>query len=170
VPPKDEAPPPTITKASHATASEPVIEVRGTSDLLTTLAKCCKPIRGDEIIGFISRGRGLSIHRTDCPNFAKLGYNPDRLMQVSWGAASASAGHDISLDIKVEDKAGVVAAITQAIADAKAPLRSIEGNTNGKGEGAVRLTMAVRDKTHLNGILTHLAKLPGIREIHRRNR
>ncbi len=168
-PREEEAP--VLTKAAGPPgASEPALEVRGASDLLTTLAKCCRPIRGDEIIGFISRGRGLMVHRADCPNVARLGYNSDRIMQVNWGSGGPATTHDVSLDIQVEDKPGIVAAITQAVADAKAPLRAIEGNVDGRGEGSVRLTIAIRDKTHLNAILAQFAKMPGILEVHRRNR
>ena len=63
-----------------------------------------------------------------------------------------------------------MAAVTQTVADAKAPLRSIEGNVDGRGEGLVRLTIAIRDKAHLNAILAQFAKLPGVLEVHRRNR
>ncbi len=168
-PREEEAP--VLTKAAGPPgASEPALEVRGASDLLTTLAKCCRPIRGDEIIGFISRGRGLMVHRADCPNVARLGYNSDRIMQVNWGSGGPATTHDVSLDIQVEDKPGIVAAITQAVADAKAPLRAIEGNVDGRGEGSVRLTIAIRDKTHLNAIMAQFAKMPGILEVHRRNR
>ncbi len=168
-PREEEAP--VLTKAAGPPgASEPALVVRGASDLLTTLAKCCRPIRGDEIIGFISRGRGLMVHRADCPNVARLGYNSDRIMQVNWGSGGPATTHDVSLDIQVEDKPGIVAAITQAVADAKAPLRAIEGNVDGRGEGSVRLTIAIRDKTHLNAILAQFAKMPGILEVHRRNR
>jgi GTP pyrophosphokinase len=169
--PKEEAAP-VISKIAAAPSGEPALEVRGASDFLTTLAKCCKPIRGDEIIGFISRGRGLMVHRADCPNIVRLGYNSDRIMPVNWGSAgsSAAATQDVCLDIRVEDKPGIVAVVTQTVADAKAPLRSIEGNVNGKGEGLVRLTIAIRDKAHLNTILAQFGKLPGILEVHRRNR
>ncbi len=169
--PKEEAAP-VISKIAATPSGEPALEVRGASDFLTTLAKCCKPIRGDEIIGFISRGRGLMVHRAGCPNIARLGYNSDRIMPVNWGSAGsgAAATQDVCLDIRVEDKPGIVAAVTQTVADAKAPLRSIEGNVNGKGEGLVRLTIAIRDKAHLNAILAQFGKLPGILEVHRRNR
>ena len=169
--PQEEAAP-LLTKTSSAPAAEPALEVRGTSDLLTTLAKCCRPIRGDEIIGFISRGRGLMVHRADCPNIVRLGYNPDRIMQVGWGTgpSSTNASHDVALDIQVEDKPGIVAAITQTLSDFKAPLRAIEGSVDGRGEGSVKLTIAIRDKTHLNSILSQFAKLPGVLEVHRRNR
>jgi GTP diphosphokinase / guanosine-3',5'-bis(diphosphate) 3'-diphosphatase len=171
-PPREEPAMPTLAKGGGPSPpKEHALEVRGASDLLTTLAKCCKPIRGDEIIGFISRGRGLMVHRADCPNIGRLGYNPDRIMQVSWGSgAAASATHDVSLDIRVEDKPGIVAAITQAVADAKAPLRAIEGNVDGAGAGSVKITLVIRDRTHLNHIVAQIAKLNGILEIHRRYR
>lgn len=150
---------------------EPALVVPGTSDLLTTLARCCKPIPGDDVVGFISRGRGLVVHRADCPNVTKVGYNPDRLMEVRWGdKAPSSAAHDVHIAISVEDRPGTVASITKIVADAKAPLKQIEGSVNAKGRGLVRMTLGIRDRNHLNNILTQISKLEGILEIHRLNR
>jgi guanosine-3',5'-bis(diphosphate) 3'-pyrophosphohydrolase len=173
-PPEDESPiplPKTTGPEPEEAAREPALVVKGSSDLLTTLARCCKPIRGDDVVGFISRGRGLVVHRADCPNIKRLAYNPDRIMAVSWSdKPPTTAAHNVHVDIRVEDRQGTVAAITQIVADAKAPLRQIEGFVDGKGEGRVRLTIAIRDRTHLNHILSQIGKLEGIIEIHRLNR
>jgi guanosine-3',5'-bis(diphosphate) 3'-pyrophosphohydrolase len=111
------------------------------------------------------------VHRADCANVARLGYNPDRMMEVHWGdKASTAATHDVHIVIHVEDKPGTVAAITKIVADAKAPLKHIEGAVDGRGQGQVRMTVSIRDRSHLNNILAQIGKLDGILEIHRLNR
>jgi GTP pyrophosphokinase len=150
---------------------EPAIIVRGATDLLTTIARCCRPIPGDEIVGFISKGRGLVIHRADCPNVSRVAYNQDRFMEVRWSEKDkSSANHEVHLRLMTEDKVGIVATITQIVADAKAPLRHIDANVNEKGKGQVHLSIMIRDKGHLNQLLTRIGKTNGILGIRRVNR
>ena len=150
---------------------EPRLVVRGATDLLTTLARCCKPIRGDEVVGFISKGRGLVVHRADCPNVTRVNYNPDRFMEVSWSEQAPSvAAHEVHVTISTEDKPGMVAAVTQIVADGKAPLRHIEGFVDKKGEGVIRLSILIRDKAHLSQILTRIGQTNGVIGIKRSRR
>lgn len=157
----------TATPESGGVSKGTPIVVRGASDLLTTLARCCKPIRGDEIVGFISRGKGLIIHRADCSNMKRLSYNPDRIMEVTWDDASqvGSLAHDVAVTLHTEDRQGMVAAITKVVADHKAGIRQMEAGITGTGEGLVRMTIAVRDRAHLALILTQLGKIHGITTI-----
>ncbi len=171
VPPAPEPAAPSAPTAQPEAPREPTLVVRGATDLLTTLARCCKPIRGDDVVGFISRGRGLVIHRADCPNVSRLKYNPDRFMEVRWSDKEpASAGHEVHLAIQTEDKTGMVAAITQIVADAKAPLRHLEASVNDRGEGVIRLAVLIRDKSHLSAIQTRIARIPGVLGLRRVNR
>jgi len=167
--PEEGAPAP--LEAVGTSKGTPIV-VRGASDLLTTLARCCKPIRGDEIVGFISRGKGLIIHRADCSNMKRLSYNPDRIMEVMWdeAAPAGSSAHDVAVTLRTEDQQGMVAAITKVVADNKAGIRQIEGLVSGSGEGLVRMTLTIRDRTHLLQILAQLNKLHGVLEVHRGTR
>jgi len=158
-------------KVASPDSRQPTLVVRGATDLLTTLARCCNPIRGDEVVGFISRGRGLVVHRADCPNITRHAYNPDRIMEVHWdGNESGSPGHEVHVTIQTEDKAGIVAAITQVVADSKAPIRHIDGTVTEKGEGLVRLSLIIKDKNHLNQIINRISQIQGILAIRRSNR
>ncbi len=156
--------------ADQPSRGAPIV-VRGASDLLTSLARCCKPIRGDEVVGFISRGKGLVVHRADCTNLRRLAYNPDRIMEVAWepGAATVPA-HDVAVTLRTEDRQGMVASITKVIADSKAGIRHIEGSVLPNGEGRVRLTLAIRDKAHLSQIFGLLARVQGVLEVRRDTR
>jgi GTP pyrophosphokinase len=168
--PSEEEPSATAAAATPS-AKEPVLVVRGATDLLTTLAKCCKPIRGDEVMGVISRGRGLVIHRVDCANIKRLAYNPDRFMEVHWSEqAPAQASQEVHLALETEDKTGIVASVTQVVADAKAPLRHIDASVDSRGMGAIRLSFLIRDKAHLTTVINRLAKIEGVMGVRRVNR
>ncbi len=160
-----------VVLTSREAAREPAVVVRGATDLLTTLARCCKPIPGDEVVGFISPGRGLIIHRRDCTNVRKRDYNPDRFMEVEWTKPALSqAESEVHLQIVTEDKTGMVAAITRVVADLKSPLRRIDASVNAKDEGRIRISLLVRDKAHLNEVLNRFAHLQGIISVHRLNK
>ncbi len=160
--PDQDAMPAAISEGHLEPSKGAPIVVRGASDLLTTLAKCCKPIRGDEIVGFISRGKGLVVHRANCRNLQKLAYNPDRILEVAWEPDSHTAPslHDVPITLHTEDRSGMVA-------DGKAGIRHIEGVLTGGGEGRIKLVLAVRDKTHLSQILRQLSRLAGVIEVRR---
>ncbi len=168
--PVEEAAGPTFAMSGPA-YHEPAIIVRGATDLLTNIARCCRPIPGDEIVGFISKGRGLVIHRADCPNVSRVAYNQDRFMEVRWSDKDlGSANHEVHLRLLTEDKVGIVATITQIVADGKAPLRHIDASVNEKGKGQVHLSIMIRDKGHLNQILAKIGKTNGVLGIRRVNR
>lgn len=165
----EEEPPPTA-KTRAGGAREPAVVVRGATDLLTTIAKCCKPIPGDEVVGFISRGRGLIIHRANCPNIRQASYNQDRFMEVEWAAPSLpSAESEVHLLVVTEDKTGMVADITKIVADVKAPLKFINATIE-KGEGNIRLDILVKDREHLNEVINKIAKIQGVKSLRRLNR
>jgi len=168
--PQIEEEPPQTAKTRAEGAREPAVVVRGATDLLTTIAKCCKPIPGDEVIGFISRGRGLVIHRADCHSIRQASYNQDRFMEVEWAApALPSADSEVHLLVVTEDKTGMVANITKIVADVKAPLRFINATVE-KDEGNIRLDILVRDREHLNEVINKIAKIPGVKSLRRLNR
>ena len=150
-------------KLAKESEKGPPILVRGAGDILTQLAKCCKPIRGDDVLGFISRGRGLVIHRRDCGNLKRSA--PERIMEVEWGGpVSLATAQDVRIAILAEDRPGIVANITQVLAEAKASIRKIEGAVNAHGEADIRLIVSVRDKSHLALILNMIRKINGVLE------
>ncbi|MEJ2367145.1 MAG: bifunctional (p)ppGpp synthetase/guanosine-3',5'-bis(diphosphate) 3'-pyrophosphohydrolase, partial [Acidobacteriota bacterium] len=166
----EDSPPPPAQETGMRAEGAPVV-VRGATDFLTTLAKCCKPIRGDDIVGFISRGKGLVVHRTDCPNMKRLTYNPDRVIPVTWELSSDSNSiHEVPIVLRTEDRPGMVAAITHVVTESKARIRHIDGTVSSSGEGRVKLTLGIRDRSHLNQILSQIAHLDGVLEVFRKSR
>ena len=143
------------------------ITVRGYGDLLAVPAKCCRPVPGDEIVGYITRGRGVSVHSVDCPNVKNLLYNAEREIEVAW-ASEEKGLYPISLLIETEDKPGMLARLTEAIARFEANIRQIEADTARPGRGSIEVVIEVSNRAHLERIRQAVRNLPGVLEVTRR--
>jgi len=141
------------------------IIVRGYDGLMVHRSKCCNPIPGDEIIGYVTRGRGVAVHSKSCPNVQKLLYEAERRIHVEWGGSHA-ATFPVHLRIRTEDRTGMLAEITGVISGAGANIRSFESI----GEGArvrIEVSLDVQDRKQLERILVQLKKISGIFDIER---
>jgi GTP pyrophosphokinase len=141
--------------------------VKGEGDLLVVLAGCCRPVPGDEIVGYVTRGRGISVHGVDCPNVRNLLYNPEREIEVAW-AEERGALHPVSLLLETEDRHGMLARLTDAIARLDTNIRQIEADTERPGRGNIEVVVDVRDREHLEKVRQTLRNLPGVLEVNRR--
>ncbi len=144
----------------------PDIVVVGHNDLLASLAKCCNPLPGEKILGYITRGRGVSVHSESCPNVRNLLYDPERRIQVAWAGAGGAA-HAVELDVVVDDRPGLLADLTKAIAGEGSNIRRIEAKSEDR-QGYVSVALEISDAKHLEKILTRLRALSGVREVVRR--
>src|ERR1700729_1124923 len=141
------------------------ILVRGHDDLMVYRSKCCNPIPGDDIVGYVTRGRGIAVHSTACPNVQKLLYEAERRIPVEWGS-STDAMFSVRLRIRTEDRPGMLADITTVISDAGANIRTFESG----GEdlhARVEVALDIHDRKQLERILTNIKKIPGIFGIER---
>ena len=136
------------------------VEVMGASGLLTSLANCCHPVAGDAIIGYVTRGRGISVHRTDCVNVQNLP-DPERLIQVSWGAG-ASDTFAVSLRLEALDRVGLLKDVSIMLADAKVNILGVQTITHDDRAVTMLLTVEVEDITQLSRILR---KLEDVRDV-----
>jgi GTP pyrophosphokinase len=143
------------------------IRVRGEGDLLVVLAKCCRPVPGEEIVGYVTRGRGISVHSVDCPNVKNLLYNPEREIDVAWADGDAGV-YPVSLLIETEDRQGMLAKLTEAIAKLDTNIRQIEADTERPGRGNIEVVVDVRDRAQLERVRQTLRGLPGVLEVSRR--
>lgn len=143
------------------------IRVRGEGDLLVVLAKCCRPVPGEEIVGYVTRGRGISVHSVDCPNVKNLLYNPEREIEVAW-ADGPQGIYPVSLLILTEDRRGMLARLTEAIAKLDTNIRQIEADTEHPGRGNIEVVLDVRDRAHLERVRQVLRNLPGVLDVFRR--
>jgi GTP pyrophosphokinase len=145
----------------------PDIVVVGHNDLLASLAKCCSPVPGEKIIGYITRGRGVSVHSESCPNVKNLLYDPDRQIDVAW-AGEKTTTYAIELEVHSEDRPGLLADLTQAIAGEGSNIRRIEARTEEGRRGYVALSLETSDLKHLEKILARLKAVSGVREVIRK--
>jgi GTP pyrophosphokinase len=139
------------------------VTVRGQDDIMTTLARCCNPIRGEEILGYITRGRGVSVHRVDCPNVQNLLYDPARKISVSW-AGEAGGVFDVRLGVVTENRPGLLAAISSAIAEEDTNIKNAAARTVDQ-KGEINLVVEVKDVHHLETIMNLLKRVPGVIQV-----
>ncbi len=141
------------------------IVVRGHDDLMVYRAKCCNPIPGDDIVGYVTRGRGIAVHSKNCPNVQNLLYEPDRRMPVEWAGAS-EATFPARLRIFTEDRPGMLAAITAVISETGANIRTFESGGQDM-RARIEVALDVHDRKHLERILTGVKRIPGVFDIER---
>jgi guanosine-3',5'-bis(diphosphate) 3'-pyrophosphohydrolase len=139
--------------------------VKGYDDLLVYRAKCCNPIPGDEIVGYITRGRGVAVHTRMCPNVQNLMYQTERRIAVEWGGGS-EATFPVQLSIRAKDRAGLLAEITAVISSAGSNIRSLESRPD-KLNARVDANLEIADKRQLETILVNIRKVSGVYGVER---
>ncbi|MFN8009522.1 MAG: bifunctional (p)ppGpp synthetase/guanosine-3',5'-bis(diphosphate) 3'-pyrophosphohydrolase [Terriglobia bacterium] len=144
-------------------SSGATIQVKGMDDLLVYRAKCCNPIRGEEIVGYITRGKGVAVHAKRCANVKNLLYEADRKIDVEWTASSEGA-YAVKLSIFVDDRQGMLAEITSVISDLHANIKNIEAQSEDQ-RGLVHVTIEVTDLRHLEKTVAAIKKIKGVTDI-----
>ena len=145
---------------------EATIVVKGHDDLMVYRSKCCNPIPGDDIIGYVTRGRGIAVHSKNCPNVENLLYEADRRIAVEW-AGSTHAEFPVRLRIFTEDRPGMLAAITSVISDTGANIRTFESGGDDNTRARIEVALDVRDRKQLETILAGIKRIPGVFDIER---
>jgi guanosine-3',5'-bis(diphosphate) 3'-pyrophosphohydrolase len=141
------------------------IIVRGHDDLMVYRSKCCNPIPGDDIVGYVTRGRGIAVHGKNCPNVENLLYEAERRIPVEW-AGTPHATFPVRLRIFTEDRPGMLAAITNVISDAGANIRTFESGGHAL-RARIEVALDVRDRKQLEHILAGVKRIPGVFDIER---
>ena len=137
-------------------AGEEKIKVRGFDDLMVFRARCCNPIRGEKIVGYITRGKGVSVHSATCPNVVNLLYDPERRIDVEWDKTDAVARYTVKLTMEVEDRKGLLAAVSAKIADINTNIKNMEARTDVGANARIDMTVAISDLKHLEKVLKSL--------------
>ncbi len=146
--------------------TETGVVVEGDGGLYTKLAKCCMPVPGDEILGFVTRSDGISVHRTDCTNVASLRNMPERLVQVSW-APTADTAFLVAIQLEGIDRSGMLSDVTRALSELHMSIVSVSANTTKDHLFTMRLTFQTPDPRHLDTVVNALRRLPGVYEVSR---
>ncbi len=148
---------------------ELTIHVTGAEDVLVYRAKCCNPVRGEQIVGYITRGKGVAVHSAQCPNVQKLLYEPERKIGVEW-ARTAIEPLPVKVVIYTDDRPGILHQLTSILSEEKSNIRTLEarGDEKRTDESAViDITIDVRDKKQLERVITAFRRIPGVRDIER---
>ena len=147
--------------------SDTAIQVNGYDDLLVYRAQCCNPIRGEEIIGYITTGRGISVHSVDCPSVEKLLLNPEWKVQVKWTADGEKGIYSVRLLISTEDRTGILADVTSAVSQIDTNIVNVNAQTVDDRYGVIDMTVEISDIHHLEEIMDCLKAIEGVREVER---
>ncbi len=145
------------------------ITVKGVDDLMVYRARCCNPIRGEAIMGYITRGKGVAVHSVRCPNASSLLVNPERIIEVEWMKADGdkTSAYPITMRLITEDRPGMVADVTQAIAGVGTNIRDIHASLDNEGRGQLVLTAEIFDLKHLEKITSALKTVRGVIDVER---
>mgnify|MGYP001171176603 CR=1 FL=1 len=142
------------------------VVVKGTSDVWVKLARCCTPVPGDEILGFVTRGGGVSVHRTDCTNADQLRATPERLVEVEW-APSASSVFLVAIQVEALDRHRLLSDITKVLADEKVNILSASVTTSRDRVAVSRFTFEMGDPKHLGHVLKAVRNVEGVYDVYR---
>ncbi|QCB28545.1 RelA/SpoT family protein [Corynebacterium endometrii] len=144
------------------------ILVEGSPDVMAKLAKCCQPVPGDEIFGFVTRGGGVSVHRTDCTNAEKLKSEPERMMNVAWSNGNASSGaFAATLQLEALDRQGLLFELTRVFSDQNLNVLAMNSNRGDDHIATVRFTFSISDTKQLGQLMTSLRNTEGVFDVYR---
>jgi GTP pyrophosphokinase len=165
---KEKAPDSAVVSAvkrvlRQGASSTDKIKVRGTDDVMVFRAKCCNPIRGEKIIGYITRGKGVSVHAASCSNVINLMFDPERRIDVEWDSGGGDqAPYTVRLTMQVEDRKGMLAEISAKVSDINTNITNMEARTGDDQQGRIDMTVQIRDVKHLDKVIKSIKGVEGV--------
>jgi GTP pyrophosphokinase len=155
----------------HLTGSDS-LQVEGQNDLLVYRARCCNPIRGEEIIGYVTRGKGVAVHARSCPNVQNLLYESDRRIAVEWArvgdqSPGAAQRYPVKITVSCDDRAGMLKELTAVISDENTNIRAVDIRKDENDEAIIDFVVEAEDLHHLNRMVLGLRRVGGVRAVHR---
>jgi GTP pyrophosphokinase len=145
------------------------ITVHGIDDLMVFRARCCNPIRGEKIVGYITRGKGVSVHSAACSNVLNLLYDPERRIAVEWAKGADGTPYTVRLTIQVEDRKGILADVSSKIAGINTNIRNVEATVDDQ-MGRIDMTVEISDVKHLQKVIKSLRSIAGVVDVERASR
>jgi GTP diphosphokinase / guanosine-3',5'-bis(diphosphate) 3'-diphosphatase len=154
----------------HLTGSDS-LQVEGQNDLLVYRARCCNPIRGEEIVGYVTRGKGVAVHARSCPNVQNLLYESDRRINVEWSRVGDETGrpqrYPVKITIYCDDRTGMLKELTAVISDDNTNIRGVDIHHDDNGEAVIEFVVEAEDLRHLNRMVLGLRRVQGVRTVQR---
>jgi guanosine-3',5'-bis(diphosphate) 3'-pyrophosphohydrolase len=166
--PSADAPKPAPAPTAPGDGSDLVIKVKGVDDLLVYRAKCCNPIRGEGIVGYVTRGKGIAVHSTSCSNVQNLMYEVERKIDVEW-ARAVTETFPVRVVVHTDDRPGMLNQLTSVLFNEQSNIRSLEASSDDKrGDGAIiDMTVEIRDKKQLERVAAAIRRISGVRDVER---
>src|SRR5438094_977483 len=143
------------------------IVVRGVEDLMVNRARCCNPLHGEQIIGYITRGKGVAVHTARCKNVKQLMVNPERIVAVEWASRPEKTAYAVKLLARTENRTGMIAEITGAISDMKTGIRDARASIGPDQKGRIEVTVEVFDVKHLDKVMNSIKNVTGVLDVER---
>ncbi|HEU5255584.1 MAG TPA: bifunctional (p)ppGpp synthetase/guanosine-3',5'-bis(diphosphate) 3'-pyrophosphohydrolase [Vicinamibacterales bacterium] len=166
--PADSAVVSVVKRVLRPGAASDKIKVRGTDDIMVFRAKCCNPIRGEKIVGYITRGKGVSVHAATCPNVLNLMFDPERRIEVEWDTTTSDqAPYTVRLTMQVEDRKGMLAEISAKVSDINTNITNMEARTGDDQQARIDMTVEISDVKHLERVIKSIKGVQGVLGVER---
>ena len=166
--PADSAVVSVVKRVLRPGAASDKIKVRGTDDIMVFRAKCCNPIRGEKIVGYITRGKGVSVHAATCPNVLNLMFDPERRIEVEWDTTTSDqAPYTVRLTMQVEDRKGMLAEISAKVSDINTNITTMEARTGDDQQARIDMTVEISDVKHLERVIKSIKGVQGVLGVER---
>ncbi|MEY9810981.1 GTP pyrophosphokinase [Streptomyces albogriseolus] len=162
----DESVPPTRSRRKRRSSSDPGVVVKGVEDVWVKLARCCTPVPGDPIIGFVTRGSGVSVHRSDCVNVDSLSREPERILEVEW-APTQSSVFLVAIQVEALDRSRLLSDVTRVLSDQHVNILSAAVQTSRDRVATSRFTFEMGDPKHLGHVLKAVRGVEGVYDVYR---
>ena len=145
------------------------VTVKGENNLMVRFAKCCNPVPGDDILGYITKGRGVSIHRKDCGNLNSLiKEDPQKVVDVSWGT-SKGVEYMAEIQVKTEDKSGILSDVMNILMDSKLPLNALNAKSAKGNLAYINIKIKIDTVEQLKELMKKIKRVPGVLDVYRMN-
>ncbi|MFE6459731.1 RelA/SpoT family protein, partial [Streptomyces cinereoruber] len=162
----DESAPPTRGRSKRRSNADPGVVVKGVEDVWVKLARCCTPVPGDPIIGFVTRGSGVSVHRSDCVNVESLSREPERILDVEW-APTQSSVFLVAIQVEALDRSRLLSDVTRVLSDQHVNILSAAVQTSRDRVATSRFTFEMGDPKHLGHVLKAVRGVEGVYDVYR---
>ena len=156
------------TKNKEKKRSTSGVIVKGIDNCLVKFSKCCNPVPGDEIIGYITKGRGVSIHRKDCPNIKDLLSEEERIIDVEWYQQQQQTNYNVDIEVLSNDRTGLLADIVREITSQKINIMAVNTRTDKDRIATIDITIEVTDIEQLNKVIKAIRKVDSVYEVNRK--
>ncbi len=157
---------PEFKPVKRSKQGSPGVAIEGMDNILMRVARCCNPVPGDDIVGFVTRGRGVTVHRSDCPNLSHYSKDNGRFLKAVW-EDQTSASYPVEIEVTASDRKNLLSDVMTAINESKIEITAISAKTDKNRVAIIHITMVIRDQVHLEQIMTKIRKIKDVFSVQR---